>query len=304
MDLTIGVTCWNAEDSIIRALDSVCKLNDSSLNYEVIIVDDGSNDNTVRIVEKYISTNNLNHFSFFKLSRNKGVAAARNEILKYAKGEFFAFLDDDDEWLPSRYKAQKQALLSAEEKYEFVLCYGGRLQKHLDGFINHHVPLGYPNIVGGELLKSFFISGDKFDNNSLNPAGTCVLFARLSTLLRLNGFDELFRRMEDIDLVVRHCDSGGVCVGTDVEVITQNLTLSDDKGLDKEIYYRTKLIQKHVSFFSFRYIYSLVKMHKSVAHKQGNIAKSKMYLLISIFLSLENLNYNFKKITMKFKNNE
>ncbi len=52
MDLTIGVTCWNAEDSIIRALDSVHNLADEGLTYEVIIVDDASSDNSVSIIER------------------------------------------------------------------------------------------------------------------------------------------------------------------------------------------------------------------------------------------------------------
>ncbi|MBH0055742.1 glycosyltransferase family 2 protein [Pseudoalteromonas sp. SWXJZ94C] len=305
MDLTIGVTCWNAEDSIIRALDSVRELSNSYIDYEVIIVDDASSDNTMRIVEEYITTHDLSYFSLFKLPKNKGVAGARNEILKHAKGEYFAFLDDDDEWLPSRYNEQKQVLLATEQDYSVpVLCYGGRLQKHLDGSTNHKSPLGYPNIVGGVELKNFFISGDKFDNPSLNPAGTGVLFSRLSTLQRLNGFDESFRRMEDVDLVIRHCDNGGVCVGTDVEVITQNLTLSEDKGFDKVVFYHKKLIRKHISIFSSRYIYSIIKMHKSVAYKNGNTFRSKIYLLISFFFSLENFKYNLKKIPMNSKDNE
>lgn len=304
MDLTIGITCWNAEDTITRALDSVSSLTDVDYEYEVIIVDDASSDDTAKVVEQYITNKNLSNFSFFKLPVNKGVAGARNEILKNANGEYFAFLDDDDEWLPSRYYEQKKTLLITEQKYEFVLCYGGRIQKHLDGPVEHKTPLGYPEIVGGKILKNFFISGDKFDNNSLNPAGTCVLFSRLSTLKRLSGFDESFRRMEDVDLVIRHSDAGGVCVGTDVEVIKQNLTLSEDKGFDKEIFYRKKLIQKHISAFSIRYIYSIIKMHKSVAFRSGKVIQSKVYLLISFFFSLENLKYNLNKISMKFKSNE
>ena len=304
MNLTIGITCWNAEGTIIRTLDSVRNLKDANLEYEVIIVDDASSDDTAKVVEQYITNHNLNYFSLFRLPINKGVAGARNEILKNANGKYFAFLDDDDEWLPSRYHEQKKTLLAAEETNKFVLCYGARLQKHLDGSITHTPPLGYPKIIFGEILRNFFLSGDKFNNNSLNPAGTGVLFSRLSTLQRLNGFDESFRRMEDVDLVIRHCDNGGVCVGTDVEVITQNLTLSEDKGFDKVVFYHKKLIRKHISIFSSRYIYSIIKMHKSVAYKSGNTFRSKIYLLISFFFSLENFKYNLKKIPMNSKDNE
>lgn len=108
MDLTIGITCWNAEDTITRALDSVSSLTDVDYEYEVIIVDDASSDDTAKVVEQYITNKNLSNFSFFKLPVNKGVAGARNEILKNANGEYFAFLDDDDEWLPSRYYEQKK----------------------------------------------------------------------------------------------------------------------------------------------------------------------------------------------------
>jgi glycosyltransferase involved in cell wall biosynthesis len=299
MVLTIGVTCWNAEDSIIRALDSVHNLADEGLTYEVIIVDDASSDNSVSIIEQYIISHRLINFSLIQLQKNKGVAGVRSEILKHAKGEFFAFLDDDDEWLPARFYEQRQALLRAEQQCDFVLCYGSRLQKDLNGVMTKKSPIGYPEIVGGDVVKNFFCGGDKFGNASLDSAGTCVLFARLSTLKRLNGFDESFRRMEDLDFAIRHCNEGGVCVGTDAVVITQNITVSEDKGFDKELYYHKKLIRKHVPFFSLRFFYSQIKMHKSLSYKQGNVLRSKMYLLLSFLFSIENLQYYFNKAKNK-----
>ncbi|MBH0080946.1 glycosyltransferase family 2 protein [Pseudoalteromonas sp. NZS11] len=302
MDLSIGVTCWNAQDSILIALESIRHITDKNLSYEVIIVDDASNDNSALIIEEYITLHSLSNFFLVKSPVNRGVASARNEIINHAKGVFLAFLDDDDEWLPIRYSAQKKALLMAEEKYRHVLCYGGRSQKSKAGYLGHKKALGYPEMVSGKLVKKFFVSGDKQNVDSFNPPGTCVLFTRLSNLKKLNGFDESFKRMEDVDLVIRHCDSGGVCIGTNEEVIIQNITYSKDKGFEQELYYRKKLIKKYIPSNSLGYLYSYVQMHKSLAYKQGKYFKAKAFMFISLFLSLNNFKFNVNKILKSLRN--
>lgn len=88
---TVAICSYNIEKYIERAIKSV--LNQDYENYEVIVVDDCSQDNTVEIIKKYES----NKLKFFSTEKNSGTAAAsRNISIEKARGEYIIFLDGDD----------------------------------------------------------------------------------------------------------------------------------------------------------------------------------------------------------------
>jgi glycosyltransferase involved in cell wall biosynthesis len=94
---------YNSADTIIDALESVRK-QDYNGRVEIIVVNDGSTDNSLRLVEEYRAMHNdLNIHIIDK--PNGGVASARNTGIKAANGEFIALLDSDDEWLPHKLSA-------------------------------------------------------------------------------------------------------------------------------------------------------------------------------------------------------
>lgn len=93
MFFSIIIPTYNRAHLILNTLDSV--RNQIFKNYEVIIVDDGSNDNTNEIVENYIKSNNLKNWNYFyKINAERG--AARNYGVSKATGIFITFLDSDD----------------------------------------------------------------------------------------------------------------------------------------------------------------------------------------------------------------
>jgi glycosyltransferase involved in cell wall biosynthesis len=116
--ISVIIPTYNRKTVLPRAIDSV--LVQKGADFELIIIDDGSTDDTEDIVRR-IRTSHLEickndkpngprvsspQFRFFRSEKNSGPAAARNLGIKEAKGEWIAFLDSDDEWKPGKLKTQ------------------------------------------------------------------------------------------------------------------------------------------------------------------------------------------------------
>jgi glycosyltransferase involved in cell wall biosynthesis len=98
---SVIIPVYNREELLKRAVISV--LNQSFKDFEIIVVDDGSSDNSAKVAKEF----NIKVVS----QPNRGVAAARNAGIKEAKGEIIAFLDSDDEWKKDKLKIQNEFFL-------------------------------------------------------------------------------------------------------------------------------------------------------------------------------------------------
>lgn len=93
--VSIIVPCYNLEQYILDCLKSIAKLNYQPL--EIIVVDDGSTDNSVSLVSTFIKKNNWGGQSYRLIQqKNGGASSARNTGLQCATGEYIAFVDGDD----------------------------------------------------------------------------------------------------------------------------------------------------------------------------------------------------------------
>ena len=101
-DVAVIVPCYNVEDCLQRALDSA--FDQTYADFHVYAVDDGSTDDTARILE------NNAHRCSFNSQPHAGPAAARNCALRMSESPFVAFLDADDEWLPRKLERQVELL--------------------------------------------------------------------------------------------------------------------------------------------------------------------------------------------------
>ena len=95
-------------------------------NWELIIVDDCSTDNTLSMVEYYC--NKDKRIKRYALTVNCGAAVARNKAIKLAKGKYLAFLDSDDLWKSE--KLEKQLLFMEKNKYYFTCTAYGKIDEH------------------------------------------------------------------------------------------------------------------------------------------------------------------------------
>ena len=186
--VTVGIACYNASDTIERAIKSA--LAQTWENKEILVVDDNSTDNSLELVEKLMAQNK--NIRVLKNSINRGVGFVRQTIVENAKGEFVTFFDDDDVSLPNRVDAQCNKIIASEREYgkERIVC-------HISG--ERHYPNGYIlplNAIGsdgrgvpGDALADrllYFKKGDNFFFGCSSP--TCSMMARKSTFMEVGGF--------------------------------------------------------------------------------------------------------------------
>lgn len=100
--VSVVIPVYNAQSTIIQTIQSV--INQTYTNIELILIDDGSKDNSNSIMKDYIANSDRNIKLVTK--ENGGVSSARNRGIDEATGEFIAFLDSDDEWLPEKIATQ------------------------------------------------------------------------------------------------------------------------------------------------------------------------------------------------------
>jgi len=114
--ISVIMCAWNEERFIEVAIKSI--LNQTYRNFEFIILEDNSQDNTAKIIKKYAKIDKRIKTLFLK-KKTPTIAIARNRAIKEAKGEFYAMADADDYSIPSRLKTQLEFM----QKYtECEIC--------------------------------------------------------------------------------------------------------------------------------------------------------------------------------------
>ncbi len=259
--VTIGVPCFNAQETIARAIQSA--QHQDWPNCEILVVDDCSSDRSVAIIEALIQSIDAN-IRLIQHSHNQGPAASRNTILKEAKGEFIAFFDDDDEGLPGRITSQVQTLCQYEQQTgaSLIACYASGRRYYPNGY---EMPLpaigsqpdGVPH--GNALAEYLLIYRKRPDWFYGSGTPTCSLLARASTFAAVGNFDSNLKRVEDADWAIRLALQGGHFIGTTDCLYHQYSTQAADKSYDKNLVAEQQIAQKHRTYLDSinRYYYAL-----------------------------------------------
>lgn len=114
--VTIITPCYNSADFVRLTINSV--LEQTYTNWELIIIDDKSKDDTCKVIEEYAQQHS--NIRLIKLAQNGGVANARNVGLEEAKGKYIAFLDSDDIWMKE--KLAKQVAYMEAQSLPMTFC--------------------------------------------------------------------------------------------------------------------------------------------------------------------------------------
>lgn len=155
-------------------------------NIEIIVIDDGSTDDTKKILEGYLPNFKIKYF----YQENKGLSAARNAGIKIAKGEYVALLDADDIFLPEKIAEQVKFL---EENPSCDICYCD-LYHFWDEEPEKLLKLNYKYYSGDEVLPGLL------EKSFIAPLTVVI---RRSVFDRFGYFDENLKRSEDLDFWFR-----------------------------------------------------------------------------------------------------
>lgn len=179
--ISVIIPSYNRKKYIMRSIQSV--LNQTIKDIELIVVDDGSSDNTEEILLKIKDK----RFKYIKLEKNMGACFARNIGIQAAKGEYIAFQDSDDCWKKNKLEKQLNALIKSNA--DLIFCKMCRYLKNSTKF--KIVPLN---------LKSGFVPKERLISNPM--VSTQTLFGKKECFIK-EKFDISLPRLQDYELVMR-----------------------------------------------------------------------------------------------------
>lgn len=179
---------YNGASTVSEALNSI--LNQTYSNWELIVCDDCSVDNSAQIIQEYVRKDH--RIKYIKNEKNVGLAASLNHCLKYVQGEYIARMDCDDLSAPKRFEVQVGYL----QEHRDVDLVGSEMQE----FDEH----GYKNIVRNKEYPT------KFDVPKGAPFCHATIMMRTSVMKALNGYiiSNHTIRTEDVDLWYRFFAGG------------------------------------------------------------------------------------------------
>lgn len=201
--VSVVIPAYNAAWCVRRALDSV--LAQEYRDFEVIVVDDGSQDDTTAILAGYGGAVRV-------LSKpNGGLSSARNAGIAAARGEYVAFLDADDWWLPGKLLRQV-ALMESRPKLLFCSTACGVQSPEGLRLADWRCGCGDRPALECIFAVNAYVAG----------SGSSVL-AKREVFARAGGFDESLRSLEDIDMWMRLAALGDyACIDESLAVIEKS----------------------------------------------------------------------------------
>lgn len=204
--ISVLMCTYNRERFLERAINSV--LGQTCKDIEFIIVDDGSTDHSEEIIKSYTDS----RIQYVKMKRNSFYCHAANCGLTYCRGEYVAFMNSDDVWLPDKLEKQLEFM---EENTQYGACFTAvslmddEEQDVSDKSEDLRNLFARQHDSQKEWMRSLF-----YDGNSLCHPSAMV---RKSVLDKVGGFNIMYRQLADYDLWLR------ILIDTPIHVLPEQL---------------------------------------------------------------------------------
>jgi glycosyltransferase involved in cell wall biosynthesis len=218
-EISVIIPAYNASRTIGAAVDSV--LAQTFGDYELIVIDDGSQDDTAEVVSAYADPRVT-----CVRTENGGVSVARNRGFERASGSYIAFLDADDAWQPAKLERQRAAL---GETPDVGLCFAATQ------FVDDDLQ---PTVLQPAVHRSDWTEALLLEGNILAGSASSVM-ARADVIDRSGGFDPSFGLCADWDMWLRMSVDTGIVTLDEPLVLYRSVpgTMSGDLGvLERETF--------------------------------------------------------------------
>jgi len=265
--VSVIIPLYNGEMHIVETINSVLK--QSLPDVEIIVVDDGSSDRGVELIQKISGEVHIIN------QENLGAATARNRGVKEATKRWIAFLDADDIWHPDKLKEQLAAYGQLEWSYTDTVFTGGVNDSELD---SRYTTKHSGNVLE-ELVKGNFIST------------STVLITRHS-FLSLGGFDESLRSIEDWELWIRMAAQHKIGYlnkpMTQYRIHGESVSRNARKTLPNHIRVIDKIFEKNGPAFHIRQLKSSAKAQSCgicsyISEEEGDLSFALRCALMAVW---------------------
>jgi len=182
--ISIVIVTYNREKLLIKAIDSV--LGQKFSDFELIIIDDSSTDNTENTVKKYLVDQRV---KYIKIAKSKSISQVRNAAWPYVSGKYVAVLDSDDIWCDDSKLSKQFNFL--EKNPDFAVVGSGAALINSNDQVLEYVKKPESD---SEIRKDFFVKNPFFHSS--------VMF-RFELIKKNGGYDEKIKFGEDLDLWLR-----------------------------------------------------------------------------------------------------
>ena len=217
---------YNSSSTIVRCLDSVLSQTYQDSSYEVIVVNDGSKDDSRNIVENYIKEYHHPNYKIILINQtNGGVSKARNTGLKNANGQFIALLDSDDEWL--NHRLERQMIYFQKHEVDFLCA------------LRNNEKIGFPYAIKNDIAQ---ITLKKLLMKVVGQTSTSIF--KKKVIENTGFFDENQKYSEDANFWMR------ISLKNNMAIINEKLVITDNDygqfGLSSNFKEMEEGVQKNI----------------------------------------------------------
>lgn len=224
--VSIIVPVYNAEKYLVKCLDSV--VDQTLINIEIIIVDDGSTDGSSEICKNYAAKDE--RIIYYK-KENEGLAAARQDGMERASGEYIGFVDSDD-WLELN-MYERMYSVAKNENADIVFCNAFLDECEKDKI--HLEPGVYDRArIEKEILPRSLSGLSSKGSNSVIRWSNCLRLYKRELILKNNiAFGRAFRRSQDLQLTLETTLCAQKYVSINDEYLYHNRTTNNGESLSR-----------------------------------------------------------------------
>ncbi len=228
--VSVVIPTHNRANLVVRAIKSV--LSQTFEDFELIVVDDASSDNTEKVVKRFQDP----RINYVRHQKNIGAPATRNTGIRMARGAYIGLLDDDDEWLPT--KLEKQIAKFGEVSSRVGLIYSGAevREKSKSGGPETYFPEARGNVKERLLLGT-------------TVCGLHTVLIRKKSFMKVGLFDEKLSSCQDWDMWMRISEQYEFDFVPEILSITYLHEDQISSNFESLIPGRTRMVEKHMGEF-------------------------------------------------------